>query len=503
MPSDPDFQPQQRLHGLSWLFALLTFIRQFIVPVVAFILFGARDDTMLWSGIFIVPLLLAAMWQQHLYRYGFGPRGLVIREGLLFRNVRQIEYQRIENIDTERGLLHRLLGVAQVRVETSTGGKPEALIRVLGLDAVQEMRERVFSDARRATPEAVVQEQEETLLHLPPGELIRYGLIDNRGMIIVAAVIGVLYQSGFANVVHDTVEAWFGSSSVSEFAALGVATQVLLGFGALIGALLAVRMLSVLLALVTLFDFRLTRHAAGLRVRHGLITRLAFTLRLPRIQAVHQTESILHRVFRRVSLAADLAGDGGGQSGQGGESRNRVRWLAPLCTRERVPQLIAAALPFTSNMDERLDWRPLAAGARRRIFRRGLFIWVIVAVAPAVWFLNYGASLVLIAGVPLAWWRATVYVRNTRWALTPEAVLFRSGWLTRRLVIAPRSRVQAVVVSASPFDRRQRMAAVSVDTAGASSLSGPIRIPYLESDTAWRLAMALYRCTSDSSLTHG
>ena len=83
---------------------------------------------------------------------------------------------RIENVDTERGLLHRLLNVADVRVETSTGGSAEARIRVLGLDAVEDMRTRIF--AQRAEGAAVVAPEssldaapEETLLVLGPSEL--------------------------------------------------------------------------------------------------------------------------------------------------------------------------------------------------------------------------------------------------------------------------------------------------------------------------------------------
>ena len=160
-------------------------------------------------------MLIRALWHQWTFRYGFGARGLVIREGLIFRNVRQIEYQRIENIDTERGLLHRLLNVAQVRVQTSTGGKPEALISVLDLGAVQEMRQRVFADTR-PTAEAAKAPEEPRLLHLPPMELVRYGLIDNRGMILVAAGAGLLQQAGFFRVNREVIDHWLQSSALTE-----------------------------------------------------------------------------------------------------------------------------------------------------------------------------------------------------------------------------------------------------------------------------------------------
>jgi len=77
--------------------------------------------------------------------------------------------------------------------------------------------------------------------------------------------------------------------------------------------------------------------------------------------------------------------------------------------------------------------------------------------------------------------------------------VFRSGWLTRHLHIVPRNRVQAVEIRVSPFERRQHMGTLIVDTAGAGA-TGPVRIPYLESATVARLAQAPYRFEGDDFL---
>lgn len=502
MASEPDFQPQQRLHPLSWLFSLTAYIRQLIVPLAAFLIFGARDNAAAWGAIVIVPLLAGALWQQLIYRYGFGPRGLVIQDGLFFRNVRQIEYPRIENIDIERGVLHRLLGVAQVSIATSTGGKAEASIRVLSLAAVQEMRERVFAGTRPSQSTAAAETTATPLLHLPARELVRYGLIDNRGMIIVAAVGGLLYQGGSDELIKRTANAWLQSSQLHEFAGLGIAMQVGLAIAGLVGILLSLRLFSVVFALITLFDFTLSRHEQDFRIRHGLLTRVALTLRIRRIQSVHQTESLLHRLFDRVSLRADLAGDShASQEGQQ-QARQRTRWLAPVCTKQQAQLLIAAALPDIDLTTEP-DWQPLAPRARVRMFRQTIYFWIVLTLlialalyllpATAVPFSGDWMLLFLVAGLPLAWARSHIYVKHTRWALTPDAVLLQHGWLTRRRIIAPRNRVQSVMFSSSPFDRRYAMAAVSIDTAGASALRDHIRIPMLPGEVAKQLAAELYR----------
>ncbi len=105
----------------------------------------------------------------------------------------------------------------------------------------------------------------------------------------------------------------------------------------------------------------------------------------------------------------------------------------------------------------------------------------------------------LILALPLCWWRARVYVRHTRWALLPDVVMFRYGWLTRRLVVTPRNRLQSVQLSTSPFDRRYHMANLSLDTAGGGGLHDAIYIRYLTAEIAQALAVRLYHSHVDVS----
>jgi len=486
---------QRRLHPLSWVFVLAAFARQFVVPLAAIVFFGARDDGSLWGLLFVIPLLIAAIWRQMAFRYAFEADSLVIRDGWLFRNVRRIDYGRIENIDTERGLLHQLFDVAEVRIESSTGGKAEGRMRVLSLAAVQELRERIFDERSRTAPTATTKaDQPQVLLRLAPGELLRYGLIDNRGLVLVVAFVGLLLQANLIDWARDDLIALNES-----IAALGPGMWIALAIGPVAVLLVVTRLLSIGWAIVTLYDFTLARQASDLRVSYGLLTRVALTLRLPRIQSVRQTQTVLHRLFDRVALTVDSAGDGASPEHQEGrQAAPRLRWLAPVCTPDTASEIIHVALPMV-DATAVPDWRALAPGARARIFRKTLLATAAISALPAAALLSWASlptmmSLLLLPLLaPLAWWRAVTYTRHTRWALTREALMFRSGWLTRHLHIVPRNRVQAVKIRVSPFDRRQGMGTLLVDTAGAGATQGPIHIPYLESATVARLAQALYR----------
>jgi len=197
---------------------------------------------------------------------------------------------------------------------------------------------------------------------------------------------------------------------------------------------------------------------------------------------------LFHHLFRRASVRVDTAGGGGGE---GEEKSDRQReWLAPIVRRGELPGFLREVLP-------ELDWASAVwQGVAPRAFRRAakgpLLIAAAVSLALAP-FLRWWSVAVfaLLAAWALA--AARIYVRHLGWAVTDGAILFRSGWLWRKLTVARFTRIQAVALHESPFDRRAAMARVRVDTAGAGLSSHRVDIPYLSRQTAGELCGLLTR----------
>ena len=124
---------ERRLHPMSWLFVLLAQLRQFILPLLALLLFGQGDRNELWPLVGVGVLALFSLWQYFTYRYDVVDDALVVRSGLLERSVRVIPFARIHNVALQQSMLHRVFGVAEVRLESAGGKKPEAQMQVLRL----------------------------------------------------------------------------------------------------------------------------------------------------------------------------------------------------------------------------------------------------------------------------------------------------------------------------------------------------------------------------------
>ena len=62
---------------------------------------------------------------------------------VLARNRREIPFARIHNVTVHQNVLHRLFGVAELRLESAGGVRPEAEMRVLKLDQALALQKQV------------------------------------------------------------------------------------------------------------------------------------------------------------------------------------------------------------------------------------------------------------------------------------------------------------------------------------------------------------------------
>jgi putative membrane protein len=488
--------PERRLHPSSFLFSMGRHLRALLLPAAA-VMFTAGSsgrDWDLWLMLLLIPYALAALARSLSFRYRFDPAELVVRKGWVFRSERHIPYARIQNIDAVQNVLHRALGVAEVRVETASGGEPEATMTVLPAAALTEMRQFVFSGREQAPVDvqaSPAEDSSEVILQLRPSEVLLYGLIESRGAVIMAGGFGILWELG----IFDRA---FERATGSELAGGGVFRQMLraaIGQAAVsiravfvtlllfLALLLVLRVLSMAWAYVRLHGFVLRRTGDDLRVDYGLLTRVSGTIPLQRIQTLTVSESPLHRLFGRVSVHVDTAGRTGTE-----EQPTRREPIAPVFRRADLESLIATLVPSVSLT--RVDWQPAHRNAVRRArVRTGVLASIAAIFAAGV--LKWWSIGVMIPLALWAWVYGRQYVTHLGWAFVGDAIVFRSGWLWRHLTAARFSKIQVITRTESPFDRRTGMARVSVDTAGAVNSEHTIDIPFLPAETATTLAATL------------
>lgn len=491
MALDAPQAAERRLHPMSWLFVLLQQLKQFVVPLVALLVFGRGDRNELWPLVGVGVLVLVSVWRYFTYRYAVQDDRIVVRSGLFERSARIIPFARIHNVGLQQSVLHRVFRVAEVRLESAGGKKPEAEMRVLSLDdalALESLvRQHGQAPAVAADGTAAPVAESSRLLALSPGEVLRHGLISNRGVVVVAAGFGGLMQFGPRNAGPDLLES--GASAVaSEITGYGGAH----GFGpveygaailALLGlAVVALRLLSVLLALLQYWGFELTEQGRRLTVERGLAARWRTSLSRRRIQAWTLREGVLHRLFKRRNLQVDIATGADSSNGQ-----RPLHELAPVATPEACDALIAHLLPRSGWRE--LRWQPFDPRAWWRLALPHLPFALLAATLLTV---RFGApGLLALAWLPWAAFLARRRIASAAHARNGELVAVRDGWWSRRWRFAEIAKLHVVALERSPIDRRCGTASLLLDTAGGGMNSPPLRIPFLPLDEARALQATL------------
>ena len=230
-----------------------------------------------------------------------------------------------------------------------------------------------------------------------------------------------------------------------------------------------------------MYDFRLSRVREDLRIEFGLLTRVAATIPIRRVQTITISQGPLHRWLARASVRVETAGGAGSE-----KSGHRDReWLAPLIRLAALPRLLDEVVPGFDL--QAVAWQPVHPRAFRRAVKPGL---VIAALADIVWWVTLGWSALVVLPLLVVWavLSARQHVRHLGWAEHDEVVLMRSGWIWRQVTLARANKIQSVSFRQSPFDRRTTMARVRVDTAGAGAASHRVDIPFLDRAVAARVA---------------
>ena len=476
-PSDaaPAALPEQRLHPLSWLFELFNVLRQFIVPLAVLLFTGRGERYEFWGLIgagVMVPLAVARYYS---FRYRIGADRILIRSGLLQRTVREIAFTRIQNVTLHQGPLHRLMGVAEVRLETGGGDKEaEGRMRVLGFAEAQRLQGIIRSQEAPADHggDATPATDAQVLLRLPTAELLKLGLISNKGMVLVAAGFGALWQldDDLPAAAMRTASNWLMDHG-DDIGGGGPGAYVLGGGLLLLAAFALLRLISMLQAVLHYHGFMLSGDAHRLSVARGLLNRFNGSLPRTRIQAWTLEQGWLQRRFNRYALRVDAAA-----GGRAGNEQREAHWpLAPIADEAAIAGIVAAVLPAGSWPVT--DWRPLHPAAWKRRFKAGL-PWLLAVTAAAAFWLG-AIGLLPLLGVPVLYVQSKIWARHAGYAHAGGLIAVREGWIGKIWRFAEVRKVQAVYLKQSPFDRRHGMATVFCDTVNAGSFEPPLAVRYL------------------------
>ena len=251
-----------------------------------------------------------ARWYTTSYRIDADPQSgqLQLRAGLLQRKVLSVPLNRIRSVQSDARLLHRLMGLAVVRVNTGQEAKGENGAGVFELNAVlagevPRLRAILLADSAQHVdaPTAEPSADGAVLARWQPSWL-RYSPLSVSGLLSLAAAAGVVYESGFVGPLQHSRPV---ESALAAAQRLGTASTVEVVGGVI---LLASVLLAVLRSLLTYGNLVLLRQADVLHLRHGLLRLRERAYDMSRLRGGTLRQPLLVRVFGGARLDAVMTG---------------------------------------------------------------------------------------------------------------------------------------------------------------------------------------------------
>jgi putative membrane protein len=446
----------RRLHVLSPVFFAGGHVRR-LWPLALVVL--ARRQ--LWLIVAAVVVLLAVTTLEWLRRtYVLEAGALRLDEGVLARRLRVVPFDRIQQVDLVRKPLHRVLGVATLRVETAGGGgAAEVDLDVVALDEAQALRStllRAKAGAAEAGGEgaeaAAAAPAERTLLRLSVGEVMLAGITGTRAAAVLA-VLGPISQltDWFPNL-SDWLLRRFNPEAVAPTTPAAVVAIAVVAAAVWLG-------LAAASSVVTDFGFTLARVGGDLVVRRGLLERREAVLPFARLQVVRVEESLLRRWLGLASIRIQSAGR------TGGADQTASRLAVPVMQRSDVNRVLGELLPGAAPVPGLLAPPP---AARSWMVRRGILksAPLILAAIVVLWTVSRPVAPAALVGVPLAVLVGLASYRSLGHARRDGFLYARQGVVIRVTTVVPVAKAQSGSVRSSFFQRRRGLATLHVDVAG-------------------------------------
>lgn len=393
----------------------------------------------LLAGLGLLLLIVAGFWLSwRMHTFRITDEVVEVRSGIVFRTNRKGRLDRIQGINIARPFIPRLFGAAKLEVSSAGNDANVQLAYLRGRDADALRRDILLlaSGARREAggpatesqpasgmldarvaellaPELDVELTEPTsVVRMNPGRLIGSTLLSETTIILVLLMIGLAIFVGVTG----------------EFFLLFALFPTLIGLG---GFAIA--------RITRSLRYSIASTPDGVRVGFGLLSTTNETLPPGRIHSVRVSQPLLWRPAGWWQIAVNRAS----RSSQNGAAGQQQTTILPVGNLDDVRAVLALLLPDVAPDEARptLELGLLGSGDE------GGF-----TISPA-------------RARGIRWFSR----RRNGFALTPTAVLLRTGAIWRGLTIVPFARLQSVSVNQGPLLRSLRLAAVHAHT-----VAGPI-----------------------------
>jgi len=462
---------KRRMHPATVVFNFLQLVRDFFIPIIiTFFTLGTQGIEFFLIiiaivFIFFIPFSILSWYR---FTYEVTEEELIIEQGIFIRRERYISKNRIHSIDFTQGILHRLLQLVKVQIETAgSGDGAEVFLKAVDLKDGERLREQLKQ----------VQEEEtlDTEAKPNPQDKITTGRLFIAGT--TSGSLGVLLA--ISAFFFSEIEQLVPENFVDETVRWIIGLSIMLLAGLIILFLLLLWILGIAGTMIKYGNFTITKQDDELFITRGLLEKKQMTIPLDRIQAAGIDESIFRQPLGYATVYVEVAGgvlDG---------ASDFTTVLFPLLKRDEIEPFLEKYLqPYQDATGTKVKRPP----KKSLLYYEGRVLFPVIILALFNYllfpeFMYISGVLFLIAALH-GWMQFRDSGLKTDF--NRVTVRYRRG-LTRRTIRVFRNRIQAIEAKQHKLHQHQDLATIQLSIIGTSGNAKHFTVNEMKEEDADRL----------------
>jgi putative membrane protein len=417
-----------------------------ILPLLAVVLIGGTKNKV--DLLFYIVIAVAGLTMLHsiinFFRTYFYIENdeLVLESGILTKNRVSIPFNKIQSIDSEQSIIHRILNVTKFKVDTAGGAKTEFELSALDLDTAKTLRDiliqkkSTYTTHQEKTTHTDKHQHQKLVMNLEPSALLRIGITENH---LRSGWIILLFGGWLINMLNDIgIDIYDKVEDVNTSIFNWTLVSTLLMFFAITSLIISLSR-----SFIRYYDLSFYRLESGFKVIAGLFTRKEVSAIDYKIQYITWSQNILQKFIGIHELTLHQA--------TGKELKKREKIIIPGANNSNI-DLVTQSL-FRRNVVDKLPIKPIDYRYFTR-FARIIYVLCFIIVGINIALDRYElASFVCFIGALLIFKRYIQW-RKAGYGYDESHLWLKNGYIAGKYAILPIQKIQIITITQSPFQYR-------------------------------------------------
>ena len=368
------------------------------------------------------------------FTYWIEDEELKTEYGLFFKKKRFIPIERIQNLNYNEGVIHRLFNVVQISIETAGGLTSVADVELSAItkNAASEMERLIHQNYKRDCQNEQPDQKNKIIFKMKNENLLLLATTSSSVGVVLTGIVA-LFSQIVEIIPFNKISVHFSFLQQSSLFLLTLIIAV---------ALLIAWIISVAMTFLSYYDFTLSYFEDRLEISRGLLEKKKITIPVEKIQAIKIIENPVRQLFGYATVTIENAG-----SSMTSANEKKVV-LLPLIKKSAIQSILLNSMDIDLDV-EGGNYSPKRA--RPLFYRKYVLVLAIFTVIATIYISIYSLALLLL--VPLFAYLGYIQHRNACFKLGGNQLAVQYRVISKVLYIAKQNKVQAFEITQTVFQK--------------------------------------------------